>query len=158
MEGGLRAILAYRIEGENLDKGELGEDNKLAGEGPYRVVVPQRVVSPPDQRLTAEDQNVLWPYEETWDHNSGTCSRTVTIIRVEPLPEGTTDLDVLEEGWNLVEQEKIIVYGAIGETFEEIPVGEDLVIDLPVVRYNSGPQKAITSLPREKRASPWTPK
>jgi hypothetical protein len=32
---------------------------------------------------------------------------------VEPLPEGTTDIDILEAGWNYVDQGKIIVYGAI---------------------------------------------
>jgi hypothetical protein len=35
---------------------------------------------------------------------------------VEPLPEGTTDIDVLEAGWNYVDQGKIIVYGAIDGT------------------------------------------
>ena len=35
------------------------------------------------------------------------------MIRVDPLPEGTTDVNTLEAGWNFVDQEKIIVYGAI---------------------------------------------
>ncbi|MEJ2657137.1 MAG: hypothetical protein P8012_08055, partial [Desulfobacterales bacterium] len=51
-----------------------------------------------------------------WDHNAGASSRTVTIIKIEPLPEGTTDIDVLEAGWAFVDQKKIIVYGAIDGT------------------------------------------
>jgi hypothetical protein len=40
----------------------------------------------------------------------------VTIVRVEPLPAGTTDIDLLEAGWAYVDQEKIIIYGAIDGT------------------------------------------
>jgi hypothetical protein len=113
---GLKMILAYAREGQNMDPGILNLDNKLDGEGPYRVVPPQKNPNPPDQSSTAEDQNVTWPYDFDWDHNAGASSRTVTIIKVEPLPEGTTDIDVLEAGWAFVDQEKIIVYGAIDGT------------------------------------------
>lgn len=113
VDGGLKAILAYEREGVNLDPGQLSDDNKLDGEGPYRVVVPQKTPSPPDQSSRADDQNVVWPYTYEWDHNAGACTRSATIIRVEPLPEGTTDIDVMEAGWSYIDQEKIIVYGAI---------------------------------------------
>jgi len=116
VENGLKAILAYKREGADLDKGILSEENKLDGEGPFRVVVPQKSPNPPDQSSKAEDQNVLWPYTEGWDHNAGACTRSATIIRVEPLPEGKTDIDLLEAGWSYVDQEKIIVYGAIDGT------------------------------------------
>jgi hypothetical protein len=35
------------------------------------------------------------------------------MIKVEPLPAGTTDVDTLEAGWNYVDQGKILLYGAI---------------------------------------------
>jgi hypothetical protein len=35
--------------------------------------------------------------------------RTVTMIKVEPLPEGTTDIDTLETGWDFVDENKILV-------------------------------------------------
>lgn len=113
VEDGLRAILAIEREGETLAPGELSLDNRLDGEGPYRLVVPQKSPSPPDQASTAEDQAVIWPYNENWDHNAGACTKSVTIIRVEPLPEGTTDIDLLEAGWDYIDEEKVIVYGAI---------------------------------------------
>jgi hypothetical protein len=111
--GGLKAILALKREGANLETGVLNDENKLDGEGPYRVVVPQKSPSPPDQRAYSDVQSVTWPYNSAWDHNAGACSRSATIIKVEPLPEGTTDIDVLEAGWNYIDAGKIIVYGAI---------------------------------------------
>ncbi|RJP96261.1 MAG: hypothetical protein C4518_00310 [Desulfobacteraceae bacterium] len=114
--GGLKAILAYEREGVAMDPGILTDENKLDGEGPYRVVVPQKVVNAPDQSSKANNQNVIWPYNYDWDHNAGACTRTVTIIKVEPLPVGMTDIDVLETGWSYVDSGKIIIYGAIDGT------------------------------------------
>ena len=113
---GLKMILAYAREGQNMDPGILDAANKLDGEGPYRVVPPQKNPNAPDQSSTAVNQEVIWPNDFDWDHNAGASSRTVTIIKVEPLPAGTTDIDVLEAGWAFVDQNKIIVYGAIDGT------------------------------------------
>jgi len=113
---GLKMILASKREATNLDPGILNEDNKLDGEGPYRIVPPQKTPSPPDQSSKAANQEVVWPYTNEWDHNAGSATRTVTLIRVEPLPEGTTDFDIMEAGWNYVDEEKIVVYGAIEQS------------------------------------------
>lgn len=112
--GGLKMILAITREGQYLAPGVLNDQNKLDGEGPFRVVPPQKVPGPPDQRSTA-DPNVLWvwPYQPNGDHNAGFSSRSTTMIKVEPLPQGTTDIDVLEAGWPYIDQNKIVVYGAI---------------------------------------------
>jgi len=116
VSGGLKAILAYKRDGAYLDVGVLSDENKLDGEGPFRVVVPQKYVNAPDQSSNSDDQAVRWPYVYEWDHNAGSCSRSATIIKIEPLPEGSTDIDILEAGWNYVDQKKIIVYGAIDGT------------------------------------------
>lgn len=118
VSGGLKAILAYKREGAYLDTGVLNAENKLDGEGPFRVVVPQKYPEAPDQSSKADGDctEVIWPYDYEWDHNAGSCSRSATIIRVEPLPPGMTDIDLLEVGWNFVDQKKIIVYGAIDNT------------------------------------------
>ena len=116
---GNKAILAYAREGVSLIPGVLTADNKLDGEGPFRVVVPQVVPGPPDQSSKSDNQNVIWPYDSTWDHNAGSCSRTVTFIKVEPLPEGTTDINVYEDGWRYVDNNQIIIYGAIQGTSAE---------------------------------------
>ena len=116
VEGGLKTILAYKREGSPMDPGILNEDNKLDGEGPFRVVPPQKNPTPPDQSSKSENQDVIWPYDFDWDHNAGASTRTVTIIKVEPMPAGTTDIDLLEAGWAYVDQEKIVIYGGIDGT------------------------------------------
>jgi hypothetical protein len=113
VDGGFKMILAYKRDGQFMDPGILNQDNKLDGEGPYRVVPPQKNPSPPDQSSRADNQSVVWPYNNDWDHNAGASTRTVTIMRVEPLPAGTTDINILEAGWSYVDQEKVIIYGAI---------------------------------------------
>ncbi len=112
----LRMLLAYKRDGEYLTTGVLTPDNKLDGEGPFRVVPPQKKPGPPDQRSTAANQDVIWPYNGNGDHNAGFSTRSATIIKVEPLPAGTTDIDTLEAGWNYVDEAKIIFYGAIDPT------------------------------------------
>jgi hypothetical protein len=113
VQGGLKVLLAYKRDGMDLTPGKLTSTNRLDGEGPYRAIVPQKIPCPPDQGSTAADQNVIWPYKADWDHNAGSSTRTATIIRVEPLPEGTTDIDLMEAGWQYVDQKMIIIYGAI---------------------------------------------
>ncbi len=110
---GLKMILAIKRDGQYLDPGVLNEENKLDGEGPFRVVPPQKVSGPPDQKSTASNPNLIWPYDLNADHNAGFSTRTVTIIRVDPLPEGTTDIDTLEAGWQYVDEAKIVVYGSV---------------------------------------------
>ncbi len=134
VQNGLKAILAMKREGVSLDSGILTDDNKLDGEGPYRIVVPQKSVNPPDQSSKSDKQNVEWPYTYDWDHNAGAATRSVTIIRVEPLPEGTTDIDILEAGWNYIDNSQIIIYGAIkGDNTQNscIQIGNDIGFTLP---------------------------
>lgn len=113
VDGGPKMILAIKRDGAYLTPGILGPSNKLDGEGPYRVVPPQKNEGPPDQASTSPHQNVLWPYNSKWDHNAGFASRSVTMIKVEPLPPGTTDINVYEAGWPYIDKEQIVVYGNI---------------------------------------------
>jgi len=111
---GLRMLLAIKRDGEYLTPGVLTPDNKLDGEGPYRVVTPQLVEGPPDVASTSEySQTAYWPYNPAWDHNAGSATRSATIIRVDPLPSGTTDINTYEAGWGYVDAAKVVVYGNI---------------------------------------------
>jgi hypothetical protein len=113
-QGGLKMILAIKRDGAYLTPGVLGTDNKLNGEGPFRVVPPQKNPNAPDQSSRAQNQSVVWPYNSNWDHNAGFSARSVTMIKVKPLPAGTTDFDPYEAGWNYIDDEKVVVYGSIG--------------------------------------------
>jgi hypothetical protein len=66
-----------------------------------------------DQRSTNSTTTLVWPYNNNWDHNAGYSSRSATIIKVEPLPPGTTDINVFEAGWDLLDEGKVVVYGAL---------------------------------------------
>ena len=112
-EDGLKLVVAVYRDGEYLIPGELNDQNKLDGEGPFRVVPPQKVPGPPDQRSTISDNSLPWPYSLSNDHNAGFSPRSATLIKVEPLPEGTTDIDLFEAGWKYIDESKIVVYGAI---------------------------------------------
>lgn len=142
VQGGLKMLLAIRREGVYLEPGILNQENKLDGEGPFRLVPPQKTPSPPDQPSNSSNPDLIWPYEYDWDHNAGAATRTVTIIKVLPLPEGTTDIDVLEAGWSYVDQEKIIIYGAIFDSNAlitrnmELPAGWSM-ISIPLIPENA---------------------
>lgn len=112
-EDGLKLLVAAQRNGEYLTPGKLNLQNKLDGEGPFRVVPPQKIPGPPDQRSTNSSNSLPWPYSLTNDHNAGFSPRSATIVRVGPLPEGTTDIDLLESGWKYIDEGKIVVYGAI---------------------------------------------
>ena len=112
VNGGLKAILAISRDGVDLTPGVLTDENKLDGEGPFRVVVPQKSVN---RRISAAPLTIRMLSGHIW--RTGTTTQAPapvrTIIRVEPLPEGTTDVDILEAGWTYVDEEKILIYGAI---------------------------------------------
>lgn len=111
--GGLKLMLAYARDSREMTPGVLTTTNKLDGEGPYRLVPPQVVPGPLDQRSTNSTTTLIWPYNNNWDHNAGYSSRSATIIKVEPLPPGTTDINVFEAGWDLLDESKVVVYGAL---------------------------------------------
>ncbi len=113
VEGGLKLLLATHRDGAVLEPGRLTPENRLDGEGPFRIVPPQKVPGPPDQSVKSPHQDVVWPFDPDADHNAGFATRCATLIRVDPLPEGTTDIDPFEAGWDFVNQGKILVYGAI---------------------------------------------
>jgi hypothetical protein len=111
----VRLLLGIKRDGVYLTPGVLDNTNKLNGEGPFRVIPPQVIPGPPDQSKTASTgcKNVIWPYSDNNDHNAGASTRSTTIIKVDPLPLGTTDIDLLEAGWDYIDENKIVVYGAI---------------------------------------------
>jgi hypothetical protein len=115
----LYMLLGYLREGDPLDKGRLVPDPKnpgrlvLEGEGPYRLIVPQKIAGAPDRPSTATPVGDGWDYDKNKDHNAGSSIRSVSAIRVEPLPEDTTDFSWTESGWNLVDKARLVIYGAI---------------------------------------------
>jgi hypothetical protein len=112
----LYMLLAYMRDGDPLSVGKINPTTlKLDGEGPYRLVPPQKIAGSPDRGC--KDKPVVpddgWNCDPNKNHNAGSSARTVAAIRVDPLPNGTTDLNWYEGGWNLVDKAKLVIYGAI---------------------------------------------
>ena len=110
---GLRMILAYQREGVNLSASYYdGSTGKLEGEGPYRLVIPQRTVSGPDRgsRSSQKTTDDGYNFVSSYDHNAGSCNRGACIIRVDPMPAGYEEYDTTN-GWSLITDKKVVIYG-----------------------------------------------
>jgi len=103
-------------DGDPLTPGKTNPaTSKLDGEGPYRLVPPQKIAGSPDRGCKDDpvDPDDGWNCDSSKNHNAGSSARTVAVIRVDPLPNGTTDFNWYEGGWNLVDKGKLVIYGAI---------------------------------------------
>ena len=110
----LYMLLAYLRDGDPLTIGKINPTTlKLDGEGPYRLIPPQKIAGGPDRPSTATPVGDGWDYDKNKDHNAGSSVRSVAAIRIEPLPQGTTDFKWTEGGWNLVDNARLVIYGAI---------------------------------------------
>jgi len=107
----LRLMLAVTRDGAALDVSYYeSETGKLNGEGPYRLVIPQRVASRPDRGSTLSPYGDGWDYDRTIDHNAGACVRGACVIRVNPMPDGYEEYD-WKNGWSLIEDAQVVIYG-----------------------------------------------
>jgi hypothetical protein len=112
----LYMLLAYMRDGDPLTPGKINPTTlKLDGEGPYRLVPPQKIAGSPDRGCKDKpvDPDDGWNCDDNKNHNAGSSARTVAAIRVDPLPDGTTDFNWYEGGWDLVDKSKLVIYGAI---------------------------------------------
>jgi hypothetical protein len=101
-------------DGDPLTPGKINPTTlKLDGEGPYRLVPPQKIAGSPDRACKDPPKGDDWDCNDNKNHNAGSSARTVAAIRVDPLPDGTTDFNWYEGGWDLVDKAKLVIYGAI---------------------------------------------
>jgi hypothetical protein len=102
-------LLAFERDGKTLDSSRY-EKGRLEGEGPYRLILPQRVPARPDRSVKAKTFGDGWDYDKTIDHNAGFCVRGVTAIRINPMPAGFEEYD-WKNGWPLIAERKIVIFG-----------------------------------------------
>jgi hypothetical protein len=111
-------LLAFDRNGKPLDSSMYEKGTgKLAGEGPYRLIKPQRSLmgdpskpGRPDRSVKSQVFNDGWDYGKDIDHNAGFCVRGATVIRVNPVPEGFEEFD-WKNSWSLIVDGRIVVYG-----------------------------------------------
>jgi hypothetical protein len=110
----LYMLLAYMRDGDPLTPGKINPTTlSLDGEGPYRLIPPQKIAGSPDRSCRDAPTGDMDCDRINKEHNAGFSARTIAAIRVDPLPVGTTDFDWYEGGWNLVDRAKLVIYGAI---------------------------------------------
>jgi hypothetical protein len=111
-------LLAYEREGKPLDIAQYEKGTgRMAGEGPYRLIKPQRDMSGDPSKPGRPDRSVKskvfgdgWDFIKNADHNAGSCIRGTTVIRVNPMPGGYEEYD-WKNGWPLVSERKIVIFG-----------------------------------------------
>lgn len=111
-------LLAYERDGLPLDPAGYDRNTgKLVGEGPYRLVKPQRDLlgdrakpGRPDRSVNAKKYGDGWDFSERIDHNAGAGARGACVIRVNPMPEGYEEYD-WKNGWPLIGEKKVVIFG-----------------------------------------------
>lgn len=114
-----RILLAFEENGQPLEKGRIEpETGRILGKGPFRAIVPQFVVAPPDLPLTADPScspkvAAEYRFHEDYDHNAGASQSAVVAVRVKPLPRGTRDIDWQRIATRLLAAEEVVFFGAV---------------------------------------------
>ncbi len=112
-------ILAYARDGHPLDSSYLDPTTgRIVGEGPFRNIMPPAsgddARNRPDRgrnRDTSGCTTSEWNYDDSKDHNAGSMVKAAVIIRIQPMPEGCEEFDIINGGWAMVDAEQILIYG-----------------------------------------------
>jgi len=108
-------LVGWARNGSELDVSCLdAASGRLKGEGPYRLVVPQRVPGPPDRSINFSPSKYQdgHDFDGRQDYNAGLCVRGLVAIRVNPMPPGYEEFDWKNGGYALADQRRLILYGA----------------------------------------------
>ncbi len=107
-------LLAYERDGRPLDPCNLDvTEGKINGEGPLRIVVPQRNPGHPDRgtKYSPSSCNDGHDFDAEADHNAGEMVRGAVALRINPLPAGVEDFDARNGGWSFIANSSLLVYG-----------------------------------------------
>ena len=116
--GAPKLMIAFEREGRPLEPSSYEKGTgRLAGEGPYRLIKPQRDLlgdpakpGRPDRSLKAKTYGDGWDFVPAIDHNAGACVRGACVLRVNPMPAGFEEYD-WKNGWPLIADRALIIYG-----------------------------------------------
>jgi len=111
-------LLAVERDGKPLDIAQYEKGTgRMKGEGPYRLIKPQRNVQGdaskpgrPDRSIKSKTFGDGWDFDKELDHNAGSCVRGATVVRINPMPSGFEEYD-WKNGWPLVAGKKIVIFG-----------------------------------------------
>ncbi|MFH1279246.1 MAG: GEGP motif-containing diheme protein [Candidatus Eisenbacteria bacterium] len=112
-------IMAYERDGLALEASYLDPSSgRINGEGPFRNVIPpgatDDALNRPDRGKGWDTSGCTmheWDYAFETDHNAGSMVKGAVILRIEPMPEGCEEFDIINGGWAMVDAEEILIYG-----------------------------------------------
>ena len=112
-------ILAYEREGVALEPSYLDPSSgRIEGEGPYRNIIPpgsaDDALNQPDRGKNWNTSGCTlneWDFLSAKDHNAGSMVKGAVILRINPMPEGCEEFDIINGGWAMVDAEEILIYG-----------------------------------------------
>jgi hypothetical protein len=115
----LYLLIAYNRDGKPLSTSYYNSvDLKLDGEGPFRIIPPQKAPSSPDRGNGKTQGDINNPsefpeynYHLSFDHNAGSSVRGTCVIRINPMPAGLEEYDWKAGGWSLITDKKLAIYG-----------------------------------------------
>ncbi len=104
-------LLAWKRDFAPMDMSQIDPVSwRIQGEGPFRIVRPQRSPSMPDRGSDYPLQD-KYDYQESLDHNAVDMVRGVSIIRIDPMPDRFEEFDAMNAGWSYLESRRIVIYG-----------------------------------------------
>jgi hypothetical protein len=112
-------ILAWQRDGIPLEKSYLDPiTGRIIGEGPLRNIVPPGSadddLNTPDRGKNQDNTGCTlreWDFNGDKDHNAGSMIKGAVIIRINPMPSGCEEFDIINGGWSLIDEEAILIYG-----------------------------------------------
>ena len=112
-------ILAYEREGLPLESCYLDPvTGRIEGEGPFRNIIPPGSMTDdfntPDRGKNVDVSGCTlpeWNYDYDKDHNAGSMVKGAVIIRINPMPEGCEEFDIINGGWAMIDAAVILIYG-----------------------------------------------
>jgi hypothetical protein len=113
-------LLTFEINGDEYEPAKITEEGKLTGAGPFRVVAPQmKNPGVPDNSSKSTEECVkstpeIYRYNRGYEKNSDYCVKAVVAIRVNPLPQGSMDIDWPEYAQKAIADKEIVIFGALG--------------------------------------------
>ena len=112
-------IIAWERDGQPLETAYLDPvTGRIIGEGPLRNVIPPGSetddYNTPDRGKNQDNTGCTlreWDYDYDKDHNAGSMIKGTVIIRINPMPSGCEEFDIINGGWALIDEGAILIYG-----------------------------------------------
>ena len=110
-------LLAFEENGRKYEPARINEQQRLLGNGPFRVVAPQ-MMNPgvPDISSRATEACIQkipekYRFHRDYEKNSDYCVKAVVAIRVNPLPQGVMDIDWPQYAKKVSDEKSVVIFG-----------------------------------------------